>query len=109
MLIRLVRMYIHSEEVAAFLSLYKEARPIIVGQRGCQSVLLAQQIDDPTAFTTWSMWDDAAALDAYRTSDFFRGFWPQVRALFRAPAEAVSFEPVDLKYGDELGKAQRKT
>ncbi len=109
MLMRLVRMYIRAEEVAAFLKLYKEARSIIIAQAGCRSVLLMQQIDDPTAFATWSVWDDATALDAYRTSDFFRRFWPEVRALFRAPAEAVSFEQVNFKYGGELEEGPRKT
>jgi quinol monooxygenase YgiN len=41
------------------------------------------------------MWDNAAALDAYRTGAFFRSFWPEVKALFRAPAEAVSFETLN--------------
>jgi quinol monooxygenase YgiN len=53
-----------------------------------------RQTDDAAAFATWSLWDDAASIDAYRTSAFFRGFWPQVEELFRAPAEAVSFEEI---------------
>ncbi len=92
MLIRLVRMRFRSEEVERFLALYDQAYPIIVGQPGCRSVQLVREIDDPAAFATWSVWDDAAALDAYRRSAFFRGFWPEVKALFRAPAQAVSFE-----------------
>jgi quinol monooxygenase YgiN len=91
MLIRLVRMRIQPEEVEAFLALYREAAPIIGSQPGCRSVQLVREIDDWSAFATWSVWDDPAALEAYRASAFFRAFWPRVRALFRAPAEAVSF------------------
>lgn len=95
MLTRLVRMYFRPEEVEAFLELYRAARPRIVAQPGCYGVQLLRQHDDPAAFATWSTWEDAAALDAYRTSPFFVEFWPQVRALFRTPPEAASFDLVE--------------
>jgi quinol monooxygenase YgiN len=98
MVIRLVRMRFHAEHVEQFLGLYQQAQPMIRSQPGCRSVRLVRQTDDAAAFATWSVWDDAAALDAYRTSAFFRSFWPQVKALFRAPAEAVSFE--EIHHGD---------
>jgi hypothetical protein len=94
MLTRLVRMRFQPEQVETFLALYAAMHPRIVGQPGCLSVQLVREIDDPAAFATWSVWESVAALDAYRTSDFFRQYWPQVRALFRQPAEAVSFEAV---------------
>ena len=100
MLIRLVRMYFRPDEVERFLTMYEQTRPIIASQPGCRSVQLVRQIDDPAAFATWSIWDDQAALDAYRRSEFFRSFWPEVRALFRAPAEAVSFEQIEFHHGD---------
>jgi quinol monooxygenase YgiN len=95
MLIRLVRMRFRPDAVDTFLALYERASPTIQRQPGCRSVQLVRQIDDPAAFATWSVWDDAAALDAYRTSDFFRSFWPEVKALFRGAAEAVSFETIN--------------
>lgn len=94
MLTRLVRMRFQPDRVDAFLALYAVMRPKIVSQPGCRSVQLVREIDDPAAFATWSVWESAAALEAYRTSAFFRQYWPQVRALFRQPAEAVSFELV---------------
>lgn len=94
MLTRLVRMRFQPDQVEAFLALYTMMRPRIVSQPGCLSVQLVREIDDPAAFATWSTWESAAALEAYRTSVFFRQYWPQVRALFRQPAEAVSFEAV---------------
>lgn len=96
MLIRLVRMHFRPEAVDAFLALYATARPIITSQPGCFSVQLVRERDDSAAFATWSTWADAAALDAYRASAFFRGFWPQVRVLFRQPAEVVSYEIVEI-------------
>lgn len=94
MLFRLVRMRFQPDQVEAFLHLYAAASPTIAGQPGCLSVQLVRERDDPTAFATWSVWETAEALEQYRASPFFVQFWPRVKALFRAPAEAVSFEGV---------------
>lgn len=96
MLIRLVRMRFRPDQAEEFLRLYAANRMTIAGQPGCLSVRLVREIDDPAAFATWSTWHDADALETYRTGAFFRGFWPQVKALFRAPAEAASFYEVEL-------------
>ncbi len=95
MLTRLVRMYFQPDKVDEFLAFYEQLRPKIAQQPGCISVQLLRQTDDPAAFATWSVWESAAALDAYRTSAFFKSFWPQVRTWFRQPAEAVSFERIE--------------
>lgn len=94
MLARLVRMRFQPDKVDQFLALYAAAHPAIRTQPGCYSVQLVRAADDPTIFATWSLWEDVQALDAYRTSSFFVQFWPQVKALFRQPAEATSFEVV---------------
>jgi len=94
-IVRLVRMRFRPEEVERFLALYERAYPVIVGQPGCRSVQLVREVNDPAAFATWSVWNDGASLDAYRRSPFFRSFWPEVKALFCAPAEAVSFEEIE--------------
>ncbi len=87
-------MRFRPDKVDEFLTLYVAAYPTISAQPGCLSVQLLRQSDDPASFATWSVWEDAAALEAYRASDFFQQFWPRVRALFRRPAEAASFEVV---------------
>ncbi len=94
MLMRLVRMRFQPDKVDEFLALYAVARPMIIAQPGCHSVQLLRQSDDPASFATWSIWEDAEALAAYRSSDFFQQFWPHVKALFRQPPEAASFEVV---------------
>ncbi len=92
---RLVRIYFQPDKVDEFLAFYQQLRPQIARQPGCISVQLLRQANDPAAFATWSVWESQAALDAYRTSEFFRSFWPQVKTWFRQPAEAVSFDPVE--------------
>lgn len=95
MVLRLVRMRFQPDQVETFLRLYAANAAAIAGQPGCLGVQLVRQMDDPAAFATWSRWESTAALDAYRTGPFFVQFWPQVKALFRSPPEAVSFEEVD--------------
>ena len=95
MLTRLVRMHFQPDCVAEFLAFYEQVRPKIAQQPGCISVQLLRQADDPASFATWSVWESSEALDAYRTSEFFRSFWPQVKTWFRQPAEAISFDPVE--------------
>lgn len=87
-------MSFRAAEVEQFTRLYHAARPTILAQPGCQSVILVQDIERPTVFVTWSVWDDEAALEAYRTSAFFQDFWPNVRALFDAPPRVQTFRPV---------------
>ncbi len=96
MITRLVEMELRPEAVAEFMALYGAARATIAGQPGCRSVVLVQAADASTRFATWSVWDDEAALEGYRTSAFFRSFWPRVRALFAQPARAQTFRPVEL-------------
>lgn len=95
MLTRLVRMHFQPDRVEEFLAFYEQLRPQIAGQPGCVSVQLLRQADDPSSFATWSVWESAEALDAYRTSEFFGSFWPQVKTWFRHRAEAVSFDAVE--------------
>jgi quinol monooxygenase YgiN len=102
MLARLVRMRFAPEHVEAFLQLYAEARPRITAQPGCLGVQLVRETRDPSSFATWSLWEDAAALEHYRTSPFFTAFWPRVRALFRESPEAVSFEVVESSFNPRM-------
>lgn len=94
MLFRLVRMRFQPDQVETFLHLYAAAASTIASQPGCLSVQLVRQMDDPASFATWSVWESVEALDRYRASPFFVQFWPQVKALFRAPPEVVSFKGV---------------
>ncbi len=94
MLTRLVRMHFQPDKVDEFLALFDAARSTISAQPGCHGVQLLRQTDAAASFATWSVWEDAAVLEAYRSSAFFQGFWSRVKALFREPAEATSYDVV---------------
>ena len=92
MIVRLVRLKFAPENVEEFLEFYARSEPAIRAQEGCLALSLLRETGDPGSFATWSTWQSGRDLQRYRRSEFFRGFWPTVKALLREPAEAASFE-----------------
>ena len=90
MLIRTVRMTFAPESADAFLALFAAARPKIAARDGCEHLALWRDARYPGVFTTYSLWRDAEALDAYRHSDLFRETWARTKPMFAAPPEARS-------------------
>ncbi len=76
--------------VPAFLALFHASGPCIRQQPGCRHLELWQDADQPNVYCTFSHWDDAAALNAYRRSVLFGEVWPATKRLFAAPATAFS-------------------
>ena len=73
-----------------FLALFREARPRIAAAPGCRHLELWEDARFPNVLTTYSEWDGADALDAYRRSDLFRETWARTTPLFAAPPVAHS-------------------
>ena len=94
MLIRVVRMTFAPAHVPAFLALFGASRARIRQQPGCRLLALWQDADAPATYCTYSHWDDAAALDAYRRSALFGEVWPATKRLFAAPPLAFSVHSV---------------
>ncbi len=89
-LLRIVRLPLAPGRVADFLTLFRASEDLIRQQPGCQHLELWQDVDDPHTYCTYSHWDDAAALDAYRRSVLFGQVWPATKRLLAAPALAFS-------------------
>lgn len=90
MLLRIVRLTLAPDRVADFLTLFRASENQIRQQPGCQHLELWQDADDPRIYCTYSHWDDAAALNAYRQSALFGQVWPATKRLLTAPAQAFS-------------------
>lgn len=90
MLLRLVRLPLLPAHVADFLALFHASAPHIRQQPGCRHLELWQDADQPHTYCTYSHWDDAAALNAYRASALFGQVWPATKRLLTAPAQAFS-------------------
>lgn len=94
MLIRIVRMSFIPDQVPAFLELFHATKSRIRQRPGCQHLELWQDADQPATYCTYSHWDDADALTAYRKSELFGEVWPATKRLFAAPPVAFSVNPV---------------
>lgn len=90
MLKRIVKMTFREEEVPAFLALFEEVKTTIRAQPGCHHLELWQEKNQPNVLFTFSIWENEAALDAYRHSGFFAKTWRRTKALFADQAEAWS-------------------
>ncbi|GAA4368978.1 putative quinol monooxygenase [Hymenobacter saemangeumensis] len=90
MLIRVVRMTFHPDRVADFLTIFRNSEQLIRQQPGNRHLELWQDADNPNIFCTFSHWETAEALDAYRKSALFGEVWPATKRLFAAPPYAFS-------------------
>lgn len=90
MLLRIVRLTLQPERVPEFLALFRASEGRIREQPGCQHLELWQDADQPQVYCTYSHWNDAAALDAYRRSALFGEVWPATKLLLAVPAQAFS-------------------
>ena len=97
MLIRIVRMTFVPAQVPTFLALFRESKNRIRQQPGCRHLALWQDATDPAVYCTYSHWDDARALDAYRQSTLFGEVWPATKRLFAAPPITSSLIVVDCR------------
>ena len=95
MLLRIVRLTLDPTRVADFLQLFRQSENRIRQQPGCQHLELWQDADQPHIYCTYSHWDDAVALDAYRRSAFFGEVWPATKRLLASPAQAFSVVRAD--------------
>ncbi|MFW5955200.1 MAG: putative quinol monooxygenase [Rhodothermales bacterium] len=91
MLIRLVRMTIAPDRRTDFLALFDSVSPSIRSHIGCHHLELWQDVRYPNVLTTYSLWENEDALNAYRNSDVFIDSWQQARRMFAAEPETMSF------------------
>lgn len=95
MLLRTVRMTFDPAFVDDFLDLFSRVRPKIAAAPGCQHLELWRDARFPNVLTTFSRWDDDAALQAYRRSDLFRETWALTVPFFAAAPVAFSQHVVE--------------
>jgi quinol monooxygenase YgiN len=84
-------MTLSAESVDSFLEQFEASAPQIRDFPGCYHLELWRDADTPTVYTTYSHWDNRAALDRYRNSTLFTSTWASVKPLFSAPPEAHSY------------------
>lgn len=95
MITRIVRMHFRPEERGAFLDIFNASKHLIRQFDGCQHLRLYNEAGCPDVFFTFSVWESAAHLDAYRNSELFRETWTQTKALFAGKPQAWSMEELE--------------
>ncbi len=95
MITRIVRMQFRPEERGAFLDIFNASKHLIRQFDGCQHLRLYNEAGCPDVFFTFSVWESAAHLDAYRNSELFRETWTQTKALFAGKPQAWSMEELE--------------
>ena len=96
MIKRIVKMTFREAETGRFLrDVFEESKSRIRAFPGCRHMELLRHTEQPNILFTLSIWDDEAALEAYRQSDLFRTTWAKTKALFAEKAEAWSVEVAD--------------
>lgn len=83
-------MSFKDEEIASFLEIFEKQKTFIANFTGCNHLELLKDKNQNNVFFTYSYWDDEAALERYRESDFFRNIWSGVKLKFNAKPEAWS-------------------
>ncbi len=92
MLIRIVRMTFRPDELDAFAAIFARSNERIRAFPGCQHLDLLRDLDNPDIRMTYSLWESADALEAYRRSELFRTTWAATKVLFAEKPVAFSAE-----------------
>ena len=96
MIKRIVKLTFRPEAVETFRNdVFESSKARIRAFPGCQHMELLQQLEHPNVLFTFSIWDNANALEAYRNSDLFRTTWARTKAGFAEKAEAWTVELID--------------
>jgi len=92
MLIRIVKMSFHPENIPAFLANFEKMKTSIRNADGNRFLELYQDKNDPCIFFTYSFWETEADLENYRKSALFDEVWTFTKKLFNAKPEAWSVD-----------------
>jgi autoinducer 2-degrading protein len=88
MVTRIVKMTFRTEETERFIDIFEKYRVHIRNAQGCLGLKLLHDMDNPSVFFTYSVWEHESSLELYRKSETFGQVWPQVKPLFAEPAQA---------------------
>ena len=92
MIVRIVRLTLAEEHIAAFERLFHAHHNAIESQPGCRGVELLTDAAHPCVRGTLSRWDAESDLNAYRSSSLFGEIWPLTKTMFDAPPMVWTYE-----------------
>lgn len=92
MLIRIVKLSFHPENVPAFLENFDLMKEKIRNAPGNRLLELYRDQNNPSVFFTYSYWDSETDLNNYRDSELFYDVWTFTKKLFNDKPEAWSVD-----------------
>ena len=92
MLIRIVKMTLEKQHVAEFRRIFEKHRIDILNFEGLSFLELYEEKGGSHIFITISHWKNEAALENYRSSEYFRTLWSKAKSLFADTPQAWSLE-----------------
>lgn len=96
MIRRIVKMEFRAGAAEQFEALFRSTAPHIRAQEGCQHLELLREEGGSSVYFTFSIWQDQAALQAYRQSELFARTWKKTKALFADKPMAWSTQQLEL-------------
>ncbi|WP_298553456.1 antibiotic biosynthesis monooxygenase [uncultured Algibacter sp.] len=95
MLIRIVKMGFHQQNIEVFLQNFEKNKTKIRAFEGCTFLELYRDKNDTSIFFTYSYWKSDEALENYRESELFKSVWSKVKPLFSIRPEAWSVDKLE--------------
>jgi quinol monooxygenase YgiN len=94
MLVRIVKMSFDPEHIDVFLANFHSVKHKIRNFEGCRYLELYREQHNSNIFFTYSYWDDATALEHYRSSELFKTVWAKTKPLFNNKPQAWSVDKI---------------
>ena len=94
MLKRMVKMTFQKDRIEDFLAIFEASKNRIRLFPGCRHVELLHLEGQPEVMFTFSIWEGAEALEAYRQSELFQSTWSKTKVLFAGKPEAWSMDEI---------------
>ena len=95
MLVRIVKLTFHEENIPAFLENFNLMKLKIRNAPGNRFLELYQDKNNKSIFFTYSHWETEADLENYRNSELFYDVWSFTKKLFSQKAEAWSVDKLE--------------
>ncbi|MBS1647058.1 MAG: antibiotic biosynthesis monooxygenase [Bacteroidetes bacterium] len=91
-IIRIVKLSFYPEKVPHFIALFEQTKEKIRNTTGCTHLELWCDANTPHVYFTYSHWEDASFLEAYKNSDLFKTTWAKTKILFNDAPQAWSVQ-----------------